>query len=202
MGFKIDYYKELTYQDIRGMSEEKLKITLQNISMHVNSRISQLKRSGMLGYSKAYSVLMERTGGEKLTSKGDKDRNELMKSIKWGINYLNSETGTVSGARWYKWKIETILDIDEDDIEAQQRLYNLINQPNFWELYRKLEEDVGAYYNSEDIVQAVYDELEQMSRDETKLERLERLMNIEAEKLPDTKEYDRILAKFYEGDYI
>lgn len=151
---------QLTGLNLRRMTTEELKINMQTVAMHTNRRLRALEKSGIVGQSKAYDVLQQKIGtpAPKLTSKG-KTRQELIKEIKMGVNFLQSKTSTVAGTRERIGKIKDLLleDMKGDERSKKEKvaeIESILNNKDFWSLYREIEE-ILYYFDSDDLLQEV-----------------------------------------------
>lgn len=157
MGLSLEYFKNIPGIELRQMTNEELKIVLQNVAMHTNARLSQIKRADLLGISKsAYNLTKNYPKG--LSSKGAK-RGDLLKQIKAGQRFLKGKTSTVSGTRKMMKKMLNIAGIEEGETkEDTKSTYENIYGHDFWEIYRKLLEENKSFKDDSDkLIQAVVD---------------------------------------------
>lgn len=164
MGLTLDYYKNINGVELREMNTDQLKRTLQQIAMHTNSRISQLKKQNLEKISRgASSLLLYYPQG--LSGKGITDRNTLIKRIVAGQTFLKGTTSTVSGTRKMMRKLLKL--VGEEEIASDEMVENYLRKfgSDFWEIYRKLAEESGSYKeDSEGLIQSISDVMEENNK--------------------------------------
>lgn len=176
--------RELTGLKIKAMSDDELFRTLQTASMHVHGRMKQIENAGLENYSKAYDIIFNKykdsSGNFKGIGPAGKTRGEMERALKDASIYLDSQTGTVTGTRtWMKNIVNAARGLgaygdsrtDLLDAEIVFRSTVLSDDQDFWELYRRTEEEYDGL-DSETLMQAVYD-----TYTERKGENIEDMMN-------------------------
>lgn len=165
MGYNLEHYKNISGVELRQMTTQELKLTLQQIAMHTNSRISQIKRSGVEPASKAANALLKNYSNG-LTSKGDQTRSQLIKQIKAGQKFLNSKTSTVSGTRNMMYTMLDIIGADYAEYKNDAMAFIAKFGNDFWDVYNRLAEENPEYKeDSEGLIQAVDDIMEEKPED-------------------------------------
>ena len=160
--------KKISGIDIKNMSEQQLRITLQNVSMHVHSRMKQIEKAGLQNISKSYQKIKSQFP-DGISTKG-KTEAEMRKALKAGVQYLNNQTGTVQGTRLWMRNVLNALESSEfeeqdsysyDELKEAEEIFNdsILDDPDFWKLYRRTESS-HKRLTSTDLLQEVYDEYE------------------------------------------
>ena len=177
MGLSLEYFKNIPGIELKQMTDKELKIVLQNIAMHTNARLAQIKKAGLLDISKsAYNLSANYPNG--LSSKGAK-RGDLLKQIKAGQRYLKGATSTVSGTRKMMRNMLNTAGIKEDKNGKNMKdTFTSLFGPDFWNIYRKLAEENKSYKDdSEGLIQAISDVYEENKDEDTKEEYISNMLN-------------------------
>lgn len=167
---KLSYYTSLQTKDLKAMTDEQLRTTLQNVAMHVNGRMAALERAGIENRSQA-AMNFNKRWGNRISSKGVTKRSDLMKMIKAGTHFLDLKTSTVSGTRSFMRKVIDAVEGDLIDVEKIKEkelkkelsdLETIIHGRNktLWDLVELLRED--SYLKSlpsNELIQTAYEEI-------------------------------------------
>lgn len=185
MGLSLEYFKNISGLELRQMTDQELRVVLQNIAMHTNARLSQIKKADLSGISKsAYNLTKNYPKG--LSSKGAK-RGDLFKQIKAGQRFLKGTTSTVSGTRKMTKKILNTVGIDEGKTEKDTTaIYTNIFGRDFWEIYRRVAEENKSFKDESDkLIQAVIDVYEDYKGSEDDKKSKEKYISDVVEKARD-----------------
>lgn len=153
----IDYLDQIDGLKLRSMTNEQLKVTLQNVAMHTNLRAKRLEKAGLAGMSKSYMLLHDRTGKAlpRLSSKGA-SRFDMMRQIKMGKQFLLGQTSTVSGTRKMINKVFEAMSAGVPE-EERSEIQEALKDPDFWSLLREIEELIGwGKAQSGDLIQETF----------------------------------------------
>lgn len=159
MGLKLEDFVKIPGVELRQMDTNELKVVLQNIALHTNARISQLKRAELEHISKAGDVFLT-SYPQGLSNKKAESRTDLIRQIKAGQRFLSGSTSTVRGT---KKMIKNILDKANVKYDKNTAIDEYIKKfgSDFWEIYRKLSEESASYKEDSDgLIQAVNDIME------------------------------------------
>ena len=102
----------ITMEDFNRLSAKEAANALKKIRKSVWQRVSRLSKSDV------YSPAVESLGKGLKPQKG-LNRNETLAELKKGIKFLQSKTGTVSGARNVQNKIRSDLGLDKNASNAE-----------------------------------------------------------------------------------
>ena len=119
---------DIDISDVNKFNEKTLRAAVQTLSNAANNRVHRINNAGVV--SPAVRAT-EQQG--KFTPKG-KNRNQLLSEFVRTVNFLQSETSTVAGARKFTDKIRKNLGLDKtataDEINNENK--------NFWNTYTDL----------------------------------------------------------------
>lgn len=119
---------DIDISDVNKFNEKTLRAAVQTLSDAANKRVRHINAAGVI--SPAVRAV-EQHGN--FTPKG-KSRNQLLSEFVRAVNFLQSETSTVAGARKFTDKIRKNLGMNKtataEDIENENK--------NFWNTYTDL----------------------------------------------------------------
>lgn len=140
---KISDVLDMTWDDFNKMDRAQLAKVAQAAAKATNQRLQNLKRADE--YSPARESLekyLEKKNPNLMLSRG-KNVNELRKDVSRMLQFLNSSTSTVAGARRYnKNAVDRIVRRKEDETKQEftkrkKEMYKGIDWKKMWEVYEK-----------------------------------------------------------------
>lgn len=128
-GLTVQDILEMDYATINKLSTQNLKALSQRLISASNKRLKRIEKSNLTDFSKPYKQVKTKGKGHRFSNRG-KNRQQTLKQFQKMKQFLNRQTGSVSGIR-------------KTQRDFNRRMGTQVAKSNlkkFWQIYRQFEE--------------------------------------------------------------
>lgn len=143
---------EMSMEEFNSLTAKEARDALKKVRKSVNQRLDRLSK-----HDDVFSPAAKKLG--RLKPQTGMNRNQTLSELKRGINFLNSKTGTISGARTVQNRIKNDLglsgDVSNEEIkdiyksfhEIQEEFPSLLTEAAGGVRYAEIKRKVGKMFH-------------------------------------------------------